>query len=196
MSVHSSNAWLIVPTSFSVGLRNPKMSNIRLKISHLTSKKVPALSLVAVALAGMIIGVLATNLQVGQTNNNGEIGTYHTSSGSITITDNGLGVVANAASASTTATFPATGNNVNVNNALTAGHWFDQIVFVDTLTDASSHTATVTIRNGTGLAGTLLVTTTFTLTGPGASSTGTVTAYVDSGTATLTSPITVYVDIN
>ena len=122
------------------------MTNLRLKISRATSKKVPVLALVVVAMLGMVAGVLAANLQVAQTANTGEIGTYHTSSGTMTITDNGLGVVSNTAAASTTGTFPTSGNNVNVNNALTAGHWFDQITFTDTATDATAHTATVTIR--------------------------------------------------
>jgi hypothetical protein len=171
------------------------MSNLRAKISRATSKKVPVLALVVVAMLGMVAGVLAANLTVTQTNNTGEIGTYHTSTGTMTVTDNGLGVVANSASAATSATFPATGNNVNVNNALTAGHWFDQVIFVDTLTDSTAHTATVTIRNGAGPEGTTLATATFTLTGPGASSTGTITAYVDTSATSIASPVTVYVTI-
>jgi hypothetical protein len=172
------------------------MSNLRAKISRATSKKVPVLALVVVAMFGMVAGVLAANLAVTSTSNTGEIGTYHTSSGTMTITDNGLGVVANTAAASSSATFPANGLNNNVNNALTAGHWFDQVTFTDTATDSTAHTATVTIRNGTGPAGTLLVAATFTLTGPGASSTGTITAYVDTGATSLTSPVTVYVTIS
>jgi hypothetical protein len=171
------------------------MSNLRLKLSRVTTRKVPVLALVVVAMLGMVAGVLAANLQVAQTTNTGEIGTYHTSTGTMTVTDNGLGVVANTAAAVTTGTFPTSGNNVNVNNALTAGRWFEQITFTDTLTDSSAHTATVTLRNGAGAAGTLLVTATFTLTGPGAASTGTITAYVDTGATSLTSPITVYVTI-
>lgn len=169
------------------------MSNLRANMSKLATKKVPVLALVVVAMFGMVAGVLAANLTVNQTSNTGEIGTYHTSSGTMTITDNGLGVVANTAGASTSATFPASGNNNNVNNALTAGHWFEQVTFTYTATDSSAHTATVTVRNGTGNAGSLLITATFTLTGPGASSTGTVTAYVDTGVTSLTSPVTVYV---
>src|SRR5712692_9542783 len=102
------------------------MTNFRLKLSQLTAKKVPALALVAVAMLGMVAGVLAANLAITSTTNTGEIGTYHTSSGTMTIVDDGLGVVANNAAASTTATFPATGNNLNVTNALTGGHWFDK----------------------------------------------------------------------
>jgi hypothetical protein len=171
------------------------MSNLRAKISQATNKKVPILALVVVAMFGMVAGVLAANLAVAPTTNTGEIGTYHTSTGTMTVTDNGLGVVANTAVASAAATFPTSGNNNNVNNALTAGHWFDQITFTDTAVDSTAHTATVTIRNGAGAAGTLLVTATFTLTGPGASSTGTITAYVDTTATTLTSPVTVYVTI-
>jgi hypothetical protein len=171
------------------------MSNLRAKVSHATNKKVPVLALVVVAMFGMVAGVLAANLTVTPTSNTGEIGTYHTSTGTMTITDNGLGVVANSGGATAAATFPTSGNNNNVNNALTAGHWFDQITFTDTAIDTAAHTATVTIRNGSGPDGSLVVSTSFTLTGPGASSTGTITAYVDTGQTSLTSPVTVYVTI-
>ena len=171
------------------------MSNLRAKISKATSKKVPVLALVVVAMLGMVAGVLAASIIVTPVANTGEIGTLHTNSGTITVTDNGLGVVSNAVSAVTTATFPASGNNNNVNNVLVAGHWFDQITFTDTLTDNAAHIATVTIRNGTGPSGNLLVTATFTLTGPNASSTGTITAFVDTTATTLASPVTVYVTI-
>src|SRR2546422_5646238 len=133
------------------------MSNLRAKISQLTNKKVPVLALVVVAMLGMVAGVLAANLTVTPTSNTGEIGTYHTSSGSMTIVDDGLGVVANSAIASASATFPSSTNNNNVNNALTAGDWFDKVTFTDTAAaDSSAHTATVTIRNGSGPAGTLV----------------------------------------
>jgi len=171
------------------------MSRLRAKISQLTNKKVPVLALVVVAMLGMVAGVLAANLTVTTTSNTGEIGTYHTSSGSMTIVDDGLGVVANSAVASASATFPSSGNNNNVNNALNAGDWFDKVTFTDTAADSTAHTATVTIRNGSGPAGTLIISTSFTLTGPGAASTGTITAYVDTSATSLTSPITVYVAI-
>src|SRR5256712_10128349 len=171
------------------------MSRLRAKISQLTSKKVPVLALVAVAMFGMVAGVLAANLTVTPTTNTGEIGTYHTSTGTMTIVDDGLGVVANSAAASASATFPTSGNNNNANNALTAGDWFDKVTFTDTAADSTAHTATVTIRNGSGPAGTLIISTSFTLTGPGAASTGTITAYVATGVASLTSPVTVYITI-
>ena len=172
------------------------MSRLRAKISQLTNKKVPVLALVVVAMLGMVAGVLAANLTVTTTSNTGEIGTYHTSSGSMTIVDDGLGVVANSAVASASATFPSSGNNNNVNNALNAGDWFDKVTFTDTAADSTAHTAPVTIRNGSGPAGTLVVSTSFTLTGPSSPSTGTITAYVDTGVASLTSPVTVYITIS
>jgi hypothetical protein len=173
------------------------MSNLRAKISQATNKKVPILALVVVAMFGMVAGVLAANLAVTSTTNTGEVGTYHTSTGTMTITDNGLGVVANSAAASSTATFPANTLNTNVNNVLVGGDWFDKITFADTaVTDIAAHTATVTIRNGAGTTGSLVVSTTFTLTGPGATSTGTITAYVDTGVTSLTSPVTVYITIS
>ncbi len=172
------------------------MSNLRSKISQATNKKVPVLALVVVAMFGMVAGVLASNLAVTSSSNTGEIGTYHTNTGTMTVVDDGLGVVANGAVASAAATFPTSGNNNNVNNALTAGDWFDKITFTDTATDSTVHTATVTIRNNTGAAGTLVVSTTFTLTGPGATSTGTITAYVDTLGTSLISPVTVYITIS
>src|SRR5207245_10400634 len=171
------------------------MSNLRVKISQLTNKKVPVLALAVVAMLGMVAGVLAANLTVTPTTNTGEIGTYHTSTGTMTIVDDGLGVVANSAAASASSTFPTSCNNNNANNALTAGDWFDKVTFTDTAADSTAHTATVTIRNGSGPAGTLIISTSFTLTGPGAASTGTITSYVDTGVASLTSPVTVYITI-
>jgi hypothetical protein len=173
------------------------MSSLRVRLSQLTNKKVPALALVVVAMLGMVAGVLAANLVVTSTSSTGEIGTYHTNGNTMTVTDNGLGVVANTAGAVLTNTFPPSGSNVNVTNALVAGHWFEKVTFVDTATDSAAHSATVTVRNGTGPNGLPLAAPTFTLTGPGGTgSTGTITAYVDLGTNTLTSPITVYVNVS
>jgi len=171
------------------------MSNLRSKISRLTNRKVPVLALVVVAMLGMVAGVLAATIVVTPVSNTGELGTLHTNSGTMTVTDNGLGVVSNGAAAIPSATFPASGNNNDVNNVLIAGHWFDQITFTDTLTGNNAHTTTGTVRHGTGPSGALLVTATFTLTVPNASSNGTIAAYVDTGVTSLTSPVTVYVSI-
>jgi len=69
------------------------------------------------------------------------------------------------------------------------------LTFVMTTPGGSTHTATITARNGAGPEGTSLVTVSsgvWTTTG---SSTGTVTFYVDLGTASLTAPVTVYVNV-
>src|SRR6266567_915354 len=105
------------------------MSNLRAKLSRATNKKVPILALVVVAMFGMVAGVLAATIVVTPVSNTGELGTLHTNSGTMTVADDGLGVVSNAAAAVTSATFPASGNNNSVNNVLVAGHWFDQVTF-------------------------------------------------------------------
>jgi len=69
------------------------------------------------------------------------------------------------------------------------------LTFVMNTPGVSTHTATITARNGAGPEGTSLVTVasgTWTTSG---SSTGTVTFYVDLGTASLTAPVTVYVNV-
>jgi hypothetical protein len=175
------------------------MNNLKVRLSQLTTKKVPALALVVVAMMGMVAGVLAANLAVSQTSNTGEIGTYHTSSGTFTVTDTGLFVVANLAATNATSAITIAGAGIALNNALTAGDWMDVITFVMNTPSAtgSPHTATITFRNGSGPKGTILGSTitsgAWTTTG---SSTGTVTFYCDLGTQTLTSPITTYVSIS
>src|SRR5256712_10984554 len=147
------------------------MSSLRVRIPQVTNKKFQIFALAVVAVIEMVAGVPAANLAITPTTNTGEIGTYHTSTGTMTIVDDGLGVVANSGAASAAATFPANGLNNNVNNALTGGDWFDKITFTDTATDSTAHTATVSIRNEASKTGSLVVSTTFTLTGPGPSST-------------------------
>jgi len=174
------------------------MVNLRLKISHLTSKKVPALYLIAVALVGMVIGVLATSITITQNSFTGETGTFNNNTGTMTVTDQGLSILASSTGVSinSTATFGANGSNANLYNGatFTAGHWIDTIVLTDTTT-GGPHTVTITIKTGTGVTGTTLASfpVILTLTGPGSSSTGTITAILDLGTTSITSPMTVYV---
>jgi hypothetical protein len=173
------------------------MSNLRVKISQASNKKVPALALVVVAMFGMVVGVLAANLAVTPSANSGEIGTLHTSSGAFTIADTGLFVVANGASTNATTAITIAGTGIALNNALVAGHWMDVVTFIMTTPSVGTHTATLTFRDGPGPNGSLLVNVT---TGAGAwttsgSSTGTVTFYVDLGVTSLTSPITAYLTV-
>jgi len=171
------------------------MSSIRVAISRITTKKVPALTLVVVAIVGMVAGVLAATITLNQAVYTGEVGTYHNNTGAFTVTDTGLSPVANAASTNATSAITITGSGIALNNALTAGHWMDVLTFVMTTPGVSTHTATITARNGAGPEGTSLVTvTTGTWTTSG-SSTGTVTFYVDLGTASLTAPVTIYVNV-
>jgi hypothetical protein len=133
---------------------------------------------------------------VSQTTNTGEIGTYHTSTGTFTVTDTGLFVVANAASTNATTAITIAGTGIALNNALTAGDWMDVATFAMSTASAGTHTATLTFRNGVGPKGTILGATvtsgTWTTT---TSSTGTVTFYVDLSAQSLTSPITAYISI-
>ncbi len=171
------------------------MSSIRLALSRLTAKKVPALTLVLVAIVGMVAGVLAATITINQAVYTGEVGTYHNNTGAFTVTDTGLSVVANAASSNATTGFTIAGSGVALTNALTAGHWMDVLTFLMSTPGASTHVATISVRNGTGPQGSSLVTVTsgtWTTTG---GSTGTVTFYIDLGTASLTSPTTVYVNV-
>ena len=164
----------------------------------MASKKVPALSLALVLIIGMVSGVIAATMVVTQYSNTGVAGSYRNSTGTITPTDNGLAVIANAGSAnvSSAVTWGATGTNKAVQTALTAGNWMEYIDFTTTLTDSSTHTVTITVRNGAGPLGpTLTTVTTGTWTAPSASSTAKITVYVDLGAQTLTAPVTVYISV-
>jgi hypothetical protein len=175
------------------------MTNIRLRMSRLNAKKVPALSLILVAIVGMVAGVLAAIVvNTSSFNFTGEAGTLHQSSGTMTITDNGLSILSSSPGyTNTTGTFgPNSSSRKMYNNggSYTAGDWLETIVFTDTAGDGNAHTVKITINSGSGPTGTSLVTIpTLTLTGPGSSSNGTITVILDLGTNSITSPMTVYV---
>jgi len=172
-----------------------ELSSLRVIVSRITTKKVPALTLVVVGIVGMVAGVLAATITLNQTLYNGEVGTYHNNTGVFTVTDTGLAVVANAASTNATSAIAIGGSGIALNNALTAGHWMDVLTFVMSTPGVSTHTAIITARNGAGPEGTSLVTVTSGTWTTSGSSTGTVTFYVDLGTASLTAPVTVYVNV-
>jgi hypothetical protein len=200
-SVHARNVWLIVRRILLTELRVQKTSNLKVRLSQLTTKKVPALALIVVAMVGMVAGVLAATIVVGQTKYTGEAGTYHNNSATVTATDNGLAVVANPVTSNVTSavTWGATGTNKQVYNTLVAGDWMDYIAFTTTLTDTSTHTVTVTIRSGTGALGstTLVSLSSGLWTAPTTTtSTATITMYLDLGVQTINSPLTVYVNVS
>ena len=176
------------------------MTSLRVKLSRISNKKVPALALVVVAIVGMVFGVFAASISITSTSYTGEIGTYNNVAGTMTVVDQGLSVIANVpGSANTSATFGATGTNHNIFYSSTAnfvaGNWEEAIQFTDTATDSSAHTVKITIDNGSSVpAGSALVAqSTITLTGPGASSTGTITVYIGLQTTSITAPLTIYV---
>jgi hypothetical protein len=172
------------------------MKNIRIAVSKLSNKKVPALALALVAVVGMVAGALAASSIVTQNSFKGEAGSYHNNTGLFTVNDQGPAVVANTASDNTTS-FASTAytSNAALTTSLTAGHWMDVITFLDNTPAVGTHVATIIFRSGAGAIGTQTGSTvTVTLTTAG-TSTGTITLYIDLGTATLASPLTAYATV-
>jgi hypothetical protein len=174
------------------------MERLKGKILLLSNKKVPALALVVVALAGMVAGVLAASMTVSQAPFQGEQGNYHNNTGAFTVTDNGLVVIANTfGNNATTMQVPSSGNT-DYRTGTTAGNWAESLTFQTTLFSAGNtgHTVTVTFRSGGSAVGNSLQTYSGTIKEPTASSTGTVTLYIDLGTQSITSPVTAYVTVS
>ena len=171
------------------------MTSLRTRLSQLTTKRVPALALVVVAMAGMVAGVLAANIVITQANYTGEIGTYHSNTGAFSVVDNGLAVVANtvANNGSTTVTFTTATQQLYV-NTVTAAHWMDSLVFTPPAT-SGTHTVTITVRSGTGALGVTTLASITTGTWTTNANTGAVTVYVDLGASPITAPVTVYVNV-
>jgi hypothetical protein len=176
------------------------LSSLRVLVSRITTKKVPALTLILVGIVGMVAGVLAATLTVSTNTFTGEVGILHNTTSGFTVTDNGLGVVANTAAANyvNNTQIGTSGTQLFNGNGVTQGDWVESLTFSTSLTDASSHRVTVNIRNGTGTVGNTAVvsfgsSSTFMKIMSGAGS-GTVTLYFDLG-ASITTPITVYVNI-
>lgn len=175
------------------------MESLKAKLQRLPSKKVPALALVVVALAGMIMGVIAANTIVTNNTFTGEVGTYHNNTGTYSPADNGLFVVSNAFSSNitTSTTFGTSGVNKVLMNALVVGDWCEKLTFTGVAADAATHNGKVTVQNGSGPTGGTILNSlnaqAFTLVGGGAGATGTVTMYLDLGSGTVANPITIYV---
>jgi hypothetical protein len=179
------------------------MSGVRVKLSRLTASKVPALSLIVVAIAGMAIGVFAATISVGTTGPfSGEQGFIHNTTGVLTVTDSGLSVVSNVpGTTNSSANFLTTGNKSAFSNAhaFAAGDWMETLVFTDTSgTDTIAHVVKITINQGTTApSGTNVIPqVTYTMTGVTGSTNPTITLYIDLGTASLTAPLNVYINSN
>lgn len=169
--------------------------SFKVRINQLATKKVPAISLVLIASIGMVAGVLAATMVVNQNTRTGEQGTYHNNTGVYTISDQGLGIAANAATDNSTSVITIGSTGIALNNAIVAGHWIDTITFVDSSPATGTHTVTIATKDGLGPAGSTLVSITSGTWTTSTSSTGTVTFYVDLGTTSLTAPLTVYVNV-
>ncbi len=192
--------WLIVRTIGFCFSDDLDLTSIRVLASRITTKKVPALALVVVGIIGMVAGVLAATVTVTTNSYTGEIGILHNTTSGFTVTDNGLGVVANTAGANyvNNTQIGTSGTQLFNGNAVTQGDWVESLTFSTSLTDSSSHRVTVNIRNGTGTTGNTATvsfgsSSTFMKTMSGAGS-GTVTLYFDLG-ASIATPITVYVNV-
>jgi hypothetical protein len=169
-------------------------------VSRITTKKVPALALVVVAILGMVAGVLAATITITQVNYQGEQGVYHNNTGDFGVTDDGLQVIANAQVANDTATLQIPASTVQgpiAGTSLTAGDWAEQLTFSESvLSTGASHALTITVRSAAGHVGTVLLSYVGTIKEPAASgSTGTTILLLDLGSNNITSPITVYVSI-
>ncbi len=168
-------------------------------LSRASAKKVPALTLIVVGLVGMVAGVLAASMTITQSNYTAETGQYRTNSGTMTVNDQGLSIVTNVTgiTISNTATFGGNGTNTNLfnGNSFRNGDWMETIVFTDNAADNSAHTVTIKILSGGQVPSgtTQLANVSLTLTGPNTNSNGTITVYIDLGTATITPPVSVYI---
>jgi len=175
------------------------MSNLRVKLSLLTTKKIPALSLVLVAIVGMAVGVFAATLTTSTVNNaGGEKGLLHTAGSVLTFADNGISVVATAPTDNATSNFFTSGNKNAFTAATTfvAGHWEEAILITDTSGDTVSHVVTVNISSGaTTPTGTAFSFSPFTYTvvGVTGSTTPTITLYMDLGSNSITTPLDIYI---
>jgi len=183
------------------------MSNLRVKLSSLTAKKVPALSLILVAITGMAVGVFAATITVSTNNSfGGEQGILHNNTGLLTIADNGLSVVSvvptGGSAPNASSNFLTTGNKNAFSNAqtFTVGHWEESITVTDTVgTDTTAHAVKITINSGgTAPSGTALIAlVTYTMTGVTGSTTPTITLYIDLGTSgPITAPLNIYINSN
>jgi hypothetical protein len=177
------------------------MSNLRVKISQATNKKVPALALIVVAMLGMVAGVLAATIATTTTNNaGGEQGLLHTTTNVLTIADNGLSAVSVVpTTTNASSTFYTTGNKNAYASTTTfvVGHLVEALLVTDTVgTDTVAHAVKITINQGTTTApsgSTLVAQFTYTMTGVTGSTNPTITLYIDLGVTSITSPLNIYV---
>lgn len=174
------------------------MKNFKPLIQRFKARKLSASAVVLVAIASAVAGAFAAAIVVNTTSYNwsAEAGTLHQSSGTFTVTDNGFSVAINAFSTNMSTAFSPGASNSQVQNAITLGHWIDSVAFVMNPASAGTHVATIKVQNGGGtVTGTTIVTFTSGTWTTSTSSTGTITCYVDTGLTSITSPLTIYVNV-
>lgn len=173
------------------------MRNLKHLIQRLRARKLSLTAVILVAVASAVAGAFAA-IAVNTTTYNftGEAGTFHQSSGTFTITDNGLLVAANTFTSNESSTLTIGSGSAQVQTAIAPGNWVESVSFHMGTPATGSHIATVKIQNGGGtVAGTTIATFTSGAWTTSSGSTGTVTCYVDTGQTSLTSPITIYASI-
>lgn len=174
------------------------MENLKPLVQRFKARKLSAVAVVLVAIASAVAGAFAATIVVNTASYNwsAEAGTLHQSNGTFAVTDNGFSVAINAFSTNATTGFTLAAGNWQVQNAITVGHWIDSVSFVMSPASAGTHVATIKVQNGGGtVAGTTIVTFTSGTWTTSTSSTGTVTCYVDTGLTSITSPLTIYVNV-
>lgn len=173
------------------------MKDLKSLLHRLQARKLSLTAVLLVAISSAVAGAFAA-IVVNTTSYNftGEAGTLHQSSGAFTVTDNGLSVAINTFSTNETNTLTLAAGNWQVQNGITPGDWVDSVSFHMPSAATGTHIATIKVQNGGNtVAGTTIVTFVSGTWTTSASSTGTVTCYVDTGLTSLTSPLTLYVSI-
>ena len=180
-------------------IQDMKMENLKALLKRFKAKKVSSMAVILVAIASGVAGAFAATIVVNTSSYNfsSEAGTLHQSSGAISATDNGFSVAINAFTNNQSNTLTLAAGNWQVQNTITKGDWIDSVAFTCPATCASgSHVTTIKVQNGGGtVAGTTIVTFTSGTWTTSSSSTGTVTCYVDTGLTSITSPLTIYVNV-
>ena len=177
------------------------MKNIRMAVSRLNDKKVPALALVLFAVVGAVAGVLGASISISTSANyKGEAGTIHQNSGVFAITDTGLTVVNNAnATNGSGSSFTIPASAFIVNNVLVQGDWVDTVTFVDSSPSTTTGTYHPTLsfyqHTGSSASGTLIKTVTGGTWTVATTSSGTVSFEIDLGAGPFTAPITAYITV-
>lgn len=173
------------------------MKDLKPLIHRFQARKLSLAAVLLVAIASAVAGAFAAIVvNTSSYNFTGEAGTLHQSSGAFTVTDNGFSVAINTFTTNETNALTIAAGNWQVQSGITPGHWVDSVSFSMPSPATGTHVATIKVQNGGNtVTGTTIVTFVSGTWTTSASSTGTVTCYVDTGLTSITSPLTIYVSI-